>query len=209
MIPDASFPEDVVSHLLRRYGQARVILEYGSGGSTLLASRIPDKFVMSVESDPDWALRMQWEIDTAALPSPAVVYPVDIGPTGAWGRPRDPDAWTRFHRYPLAIWDEPFFRPPDVILIDGRFRAACFATALMRITRPVIVLFDDYTVRPQYHQVERFAEPVQIIDRMAEFHLTPQSFPKEAATAVVSAFFQASFTCEPAPKLGALGGPEA
>ncbi|WP_240997067.1 hypothetical protein, partial [Pseudomonas viridiflava] len=53
-----------------------------------------------------------------------------------------------FHTYPLKVWDEPYFEQPDVILIDGRFRIACFVTAYLRATKPMIVLFDDYLDRP-------------------------------------------------------------
>ncbi|GGL78792.1 hypothetical protein [Wenxinia marina] len=159
--------------LVEAYRDAGVILEYGSGHSTVMASRLPDKLVFSVESDRDWAMRLQARIDAEAPPSPAVVYHVDIGETGDWGRPKSDRAWHRFHHYPNRIWDEPFFRHPDLVLIDGRFRAACFATICLRITRPVRLLFDDYTTRPVYQDVERLAEPVRFVGRMAEFHLQP------------------------------------
>jgi hypothetical protein len=182
------------------FAGASIILEYGSGGSTVLAAGMPDKYVMSVESDRDWALDLQLYIDQAALPSPAVVYWVDIGEVGAWGRPRSAAAWSTFRLYPLAIWDEPFFRHPDVILIDGRFRAACLATALMRITRPVTILFDDYAGRPQYHEIEALVRPVRIVERMACFEIEPGPFPKEATSLIVGTFSQASYSVEHAPE---------
>ncbi len=37
----------------------------------------------------------------------------------------------------------------------GDFRIACFVTAYLRATKPVIVLFDDYLDRRHYHVVER------------------------------------------------------
>jgi hypothetical protein len=157
----------------RCYHAARVILEYGSGGSTVHASRMMDKLIFSVESDPVWAMDLQQRIDKASLPSPALIYPVNIGPTGLWGRPFNDSHWQKFHCYPAAIWAEPWFRHPDVILIDGRLRAACFALAFLRITRPVTVLFDDYTGRPSYHVVEQLAAPVRVTGRMAEFRIVP------------------------------------
>ncbi len=198
-----ALPPNIEAHLRAAYAAARVILEYGSGGSTLMAAAMPGKFILSVESDRAWAVKLQLRLDTEATASPAIVYPVDIGETGRWGRPVDGAAWQRFHRYPLAIWDEPFFRHPDVILIDGRFRPACLMTAALRIARPVTVLFDDYGNRPQYHMVEELVRPVRRIGRMAEFRLEPGGVPGEAASLLMASFAQASYAARPAPKLDA------
>jgi hypothetical protein len=196
-----ALPPNIEAHLREAYAAARVILEYGSGGSTLMAAAMPGKFILSVESDRAWAVRLQLRLDTEATASPAIVYPVDIGETGRWGRPMDGTSWQRFHRYPLAIWDEPFFRHPDVILIDGRFRPACLMTAALRIERPVTVLFDDYAKRPQYHMVEDLVRPVRRIGRMAEFRLEPGAVTGEAASLLMASFAQASYAARPAPDL--------
>jgi hypothetical protein len=173
-LAELTFPEAEAGHVRARYGAARIILEYGSGGSTVLAASQPGKYVMAVESDRAWAVDLQRRIDRAGLASPAVVWHVDIGATGRWGRPLDDAGWQRYHRYPLSIWSEPFFRPPDLVLIDGRFRAACLLAVALRTTRPVTVLFDDYVNRPAYHAVERVAQPAEIVGRMAEFQLEPR-----------------------------------
>ena len=131
--------------------------------------------------------------DTRALPSPAHVYCVDIGPTGNWGRPLGPEAWTRFYRYPLAIWDEPFFRQPDVVLIDGRFRPACLMAVLLRTQKPVTVLFNDYTERPTYHSVEAFLKPTETVGRMAVFEVHPRPFDPSETGAIMDHFFRATY----------------
>ena len=191
--PEFSFPVEEADRLRHAYGAARVILEYGSGGSSVLASALQDKLVFSVESDRDWAIRLQREIDTRDLPSPALVYHVDIGPTGDWGRPLGPEAWMRFHHYPLAIWYEPFFRQPDVVLIDGRFRPACLMATLLRTRKPVTVLFDDYTTRPAYHSVEAFLKPAEIVGRMAVFEIAPRTFDPSEIGMVMDNFFRATY----------------
>ncbi|TDQ54559.1 hypothetical protein [Phaeovulum veldkampii] len=190
---DLCFPEGESLFLRKAYTSAHVILEYGSGGSSILASEQPGKLVFSVESDRNWAIRLQAEIDARDLLSPAHLYHVDIGPTGEWGRPVSPDAWTRFHRYPLAIWDEPFFRQPDVVLIDGRFRPACFMAVLLRTRKPVTVLFDDYTTRPAYHSVEDFLTPSEIVGRMAVFEVAPRTWDATEAPALMDHFFRATY----------------
>jgi hypothetical protein len=191
--PELTLPDDEALILRNNYANASVILEFGSGGSTVLASKHTGKLVFSVESDREWAVRLQYEIDTRNLPSPALVYHVDIGPTGAWGRPLSSETWTRFHHYPLAIWEEPFFRQPDVVLIDGRFRPACLMAVLLRTRKPVTVLFDDYTGRPAYHSVEAFIRPSEIVGRMAIFEVKPRQFDPAETGTMMDLFFRATY----------------
>jgi hypothetical protein len=191
--PVMTFPDKVRKLVERRYAKARVILEYGSGGSTVLAASQPGKFIQSVECDFDWAMNLRLHLDEIGTASPVVIFPVDIGPIGMWGRPVDSADWHKFRRYPVDVWDQPFFRHPDLVLIDGRFRPACFAAVCLRITKPVCLLFDDYFDRPQYHEVEALAKPTRAFGRMAEFILEPQSFAPEEITRALSLFSQASY----------------
>ncbi|WP_297772749.1 hypothetical protein [uncultured Roseovarius sp.] len=192
--PELSFPEDEAAYLTSAYKAAQVILEYGSGGSTVLASEMPGKLIFSVESDWLWAIRLQSHIDAQNMPSPATVYHADIGPTGTWGRPLDNTHWAQFHKYPLSIWDEPFFRHPDVVLIDGRFRAACMMTVMTRITQPVTVLFDDYTERRPYHVVEDWVRPRETTGRMAVFDVAPGLLGRDALSRINNALAQATYS---------------
>jgi len=185
-------PEAEVEHLTRTYAEAKVILEYGSGGSTKVAAHMPGKYIMSVESDRAWARALRAALDEPGFVSRAVIHHVDIGFTGPWGRPLDDRAWRDYHAYPNSIWDQPWFRHPDVVLIDGRFRTACLATVLLRAERPVRVLFDDYGVRPLYHQLEDVIKPVQMVGRMAEFHVEPDQARQRAVGLLVGQFFQVS-----------------
>ncbi|MBH8610374.1 O-linked N-acetylglucosamine transferase, SPINDLY family protein [Pseudomonas mohnii] len=192
--PQVTFPEEVAAYLKTIYAEASVILEYGSGGSTIMAARMPDKSVISVENDARWAKDMQAWIASASLPSPPVIYPIDVGETGPWARPKNARAWKKFHTYPLKVWDEPFFEQPDVILIDGRFRIACFVTAYLRATKPMIVLFDDYLDRPHYHVVERLLAPTRFVGRMARFDLRPLAeIPRSELTWLVASYNEVAY----------------
>lgn len=192
-----TLPEAEATQLREAYAGARVILEYGSGGSTLLAAGLPGKRVFAVESDADWALRLQARIDADDLPSPATIWHVDIGPTGNWGRPVAPAQWPRFHRYPVAIWNESFFRHPDVVLIDGRFRPACLMAVLALCRAPVTVLFDDYSERPAYHMVEEVITPARMVGRMAVFQARPGLIALQDLALLNRAFAQATFVDDP------------
>ncbi|WP_204840026.1 hypothetical protein [Cereibacter ovatus] len=180
------------------YAEASVILEFGSGGSTWIAAQMPDKTILSVESDRAWAHDIAARLAAESPLSMPVIHHVDIGPVGKWGKPVNSEHWTDFHRYPLAPWSVPGFPSPDVVLIDGRFRAACFLSVCINCKKPTRILFDDYKDRPNYRLVERFFKPVRMVGRMAEFHVTPLSVDSNAFQDVIPAFFQVSYAAPPA-----------
>lgn len=191
-MPDSTaptMPEEETALVAETYRAGRVILEYGSGGTTRLAAQMPGKLIFSVESDLMWALDLQAELDAAGTASPVTVYHTDIGETAKWGRPILSDTnWRRFHRFALDIWQEPFFRAPDVVLIDGRLRMACLATVLLYTDRPVTVLFDDYADRAMYHGVERLIAPTRLVGRMARFDVVPDMVKKADMGFLISLF---------------------
>jgi hypothetical protein len=180
-----TFPAEVAEYVAAQYAAAGTILEYGSGGSTVLAAKAGAR-VTSVESDKAWAERLTEHL--AGLSTTAVVHHVDIGATKEWGRPSGFDGAARYHRYALSVWDRPDLGVPDLVLIDGRFRAACLAAVMLRATRPTTVLFDDYTPRPSYHRVEKLARIEEIVGRMARFTVTPGPIPPNMLTEVVGWF---------------------
>ncbi|MCL4065668.1 hypothetical protein M3484_03680 [Pseudomonas sp. GX19020] len=168
---------------------ARVVLEYGSGGSTLVAAEAGAE-VWSVESDASWARMMgDW---FAAHPAQAGVHihHADIGPIKEWGHPADESAFRRWPDYALKIWDLPGFSHPDLVLVDGRFRLACFLTVAYRITRPVTLFFDDYAPREAYHKAEQIARPTEMIGRMARFDLEPVTLTPDRLRAYTRALLQ-------------------
>jgi Glycosyl transferase family 2 len=168
----------------RWYAKASVILEYGCGASTILAAELGKK-VVSVESDQDRARRLAQHL-RAFLD--VTVLPVDIGPTEESGAPSQPRFHTRFHHYPLAVWDHPGLGDPDVVLIDGRFRLACMMAVLLRASRPTTVLFHDYIGQTDYHRVEQFARKEETVGRFARFTVTPGAIPPERLTDVIGWF---------------------
>jgi hypothetical protein len=113
---------------------------------------------------------------------------VDIGPTGDWGKPVNSSGAASYHAYALSVWDRPDLGTPDLVLIDGRFRAACLAAVLMRATRPTMVLFDDYFDRPHYHAVNKLAVLEEKVGRMARFRVTPGPVPTNMLTEVIGWF---------------------
>lgn len=179
--PELTLPEPETAVLCAAYAQADVILEYGSGGSTVMAAEMPGKRVFSVESDHNWAEMMrQWFAENPPAKGSRVdVIWTDIGPTKEWGYPKDTSKYQSYARYPLAVWDAPEFEQPDVVLVDGRFRTGCVMATALRTAKPVTLFIDDYARRKQYHRVEPFIGKPKMTGRMAEFDVTPLTLAPE------------------------------
>lgn len=171
--PVLTLPPEEAEAVRAAYGTARVILEYGSGGSTQIAAQNAGAVVFSVESDAEWLAKMGRWFTANPASADLRLHHADIGPTKAWGMPADNKMVKKWAGYPNSVWERADFSSPDVVLIDGRFRLACFLTVLLRTTRPVTLLWDDYLNRSGYHEAERLAKPVQMIGRMARFQLEP------------------------------------
>jgi len=180
-----TFPEAEAEALRSAFASANEILEYGSGGSTVVAAQL-GKRIISVESDLAWAERMTATL--AGISDQARVHYADIGPTRQWGYPKWRDGFKRYHAYALSVWDHPELSEPDLVLIDGRFRKACLAAVRMRAKRKTTVLFDDYTERGFYHAVEKIATKEETIGRMARFTVIPGPIPAELTTEVIGWF---------------------
>ncbi|SIS92375.1 hypothetical protein SAMN05421759_106163 [Roseivivax lentus] len=179
--PELTLPEAEAALVRAEYSRADVILEYGSGGSTVMAAEMPGKHVFTVESDRAWAemMRAWFSAHPPASGSEVDVIWSDIGQTREWGQPVDDSEWKRYPRYPLEVWGLEEFRQPQVVLVDGRFRQGCALAAKYLARAPVTVLFDDYLHRKHYHQVEAFLGRPEITGRMARFDVTPEPIPPD------------------------------
>ena len=183
-----TLPSAAADAVRTAYAEANSVLEYGSGGSTVLGAELGVPHLFSVESDKGWSDRLGKALDKDFPDHTCRMHYADIGPTKEWGRPDGNSGFARYHGYAMSVWDREDFVPPDVVLIDGRFRVACFLTTLMRCQGKVTVLFDDYRGRPEYHWIEALTAPVDFVDRMAVFKVERTSIPDELVTKVVGAY---------------------
>jgi len=185
--PELTLPEAEAARLRDAYEQAGVILEYGSGGSTVMAGEMPAKRVFTVESDQSWAEMMRAWFHQAppATGTEVDIIWSDIGPTKEWGYPAGNSEWQRYARYPLEVWELPEMRQPDVVLVDGRFRAGCVLAAAFRTKAPVRVFVDDYARRRHYHRVEAFVGEPRMTGRMAEFDVMPMAVPGDRLLSII------------------------
>lgn len=150
--------------------KASSYLEFGSGGSTVLAASTVQGPVRSVESDRKFLDAVEAKIAKAGLRKPTTIY-ADIGLTGPWGYPVQPWYSGRWRRYVDLVWtDMP--EAPDLILIDGRFRAACALASMLHLARrgkKATIILDDYVGRASYQVVERFATKPRMAGRSLTF----------------------------------------
>ncbi|MBV7316265.1 hypothetical protein [Shewanella sp. NIFS-20-20] len=173
---ELTFSEGCTDYIKKVYPKHKLILEYGAGGSTLLAAEHGCK-VISTETDPKWLIELMGAYKERQLPGDIIPILADIGATKAWGYPIDDSAFREWPEYPQKAWQfcKEHELQPDLILIDGRFRVASFLTACINVTKTTTLLFDDYVEREHYHSIEALFKPVDIIDnRMAVFKIRPK-----------------------------------
>lgn len=170
---------EALSEYKRLLAECRSYLEFGSGGSTLLAARL-EKPTLSVECDRFFAASVRKAIGVAKA---VEVIDVSIGLTREWGHPvftrPTPERLKRWRRYSEApfvkIAERGVF--PDFVLVDGRFRRACAlrtAAAAAAAGMPVTIMIDDYLDgRDHYHSVEKFLGAPRKVGRAGIFEIGP------------------------------------
>ncbi len=186
--PEPTLPPEEEAWLRAAYEEAGVILEYGSGASTVMAAGMDGKTVFAVESSKKWAERMRDHFAAEPPRSNVEIVPIYVGPVKKWGMPRDDSHFHRWPRYPLKIWDRLDDCQPDVVFVDGRFRVACVLATLYRTRKPVSLYFDDYTERPPYHVIEEFVPVAETRGRMARFEIEPAAVPPERLMQIMALF---------------------
>lgn len=145
-------------------------LEFGCGGSTVLAAHVGVRRIVSVDSDRAWLAKVGQAPEV--LRAEFVSHFVDIGPTGHWGTPTDPAHAPKWHKYYVDVWDR-YREPYDIIFVDGRFRVACALYSLIQMRPGATMIIHDFWSRPEYHCVLRYLECTQRVDDLAVFKALP------------------------------------
>jgi len=175
--------------------RSRHYLEFGAGGSTVMAAGMGKKGV-SVEGDRRYCRDVRAKLH--GMPETMKLIYVDIGSTGAWGYPRNlkptrksVEAWARYVSTPFENLQEEFY---DLVLVDGRFRVACALRTICEAGKrnaEVRLLVDDYhdeeDCRPHYKVIEAFVPLTRIVGRMAVFDISPDTLIKMPDEALLTA----------------------
>lgn len=163
--------EETLAWFTERLSICRFYLEYGSGGSTILADSMGVQ-TLSVESDRYFARAVREQVS-----SRCTILTPDIGLTREWGTPVSERPSQKWWRYVYAPYDNRQFSEPDLVLVDGRFRVACALAAAISCyvtDTPVDILIDDYEGRPHYNVVESVLGTPMRIGRSALFSVDVQ-----------------------------------
>lgn len=154
------------------------ILEYGTGGSSFLFTENPLNFLVACETSSQWLDKLKMGLKAHGRRNFLPVH-MNIGPTVDWGMPLCIESQNHLFqeavKMPSKICRGISF-VPDFVLIDGRFRVACFLEALSLCQPGCLILFDDYAERPEYHVVEKLVPVFKMVGRAALFRPC-QNFP--------------------------------
>tara|TARA_B100000900_G_scaffold415810_1_gene447301 strand:- start:45 stop:752 length:708 start_codon:yes stop_codon:yes gene_type:complete len=161
--------------LFEKYvGKSKIYGEYGVGVSTVFANKYKNKHTIAVDSDKNWILNIKKNLLNSKN---LEITHIDLGKLKNWGTPEGYEYRHNFTKYLNAIWVKSL--KPDLVLVDGRFRVACFLTSLLNADKGSIIIFDDYISRPEYHIVEIFEKPIETNSRQAAFKVSGNYDSKE------------------------------
>ena len=167
---------------------SRDYVEFGTGGSTVLASKHVKNSIFSVDSSQEWLDQVSRACDSSQT-KPQLRF-VDVGPIGDWGFPTDGSAKPRWPDYHSAIWKVKQSSDADLYLVDGRFRVACFAQTVLHCKPNAIIGIHDFSSRPAYHCVREIAQEIATAGDMSFF--LPLS-RRQAAEAILQSHYTEPF----------------
>lgn len=173
--PVPHMPPEEVEFFKTHISQCKSYLEFGSGGSTVLASNL-NVPTISVESDSYYARAV-----ASQLTGNSVTQIISsLGLAMDWGMPAFPRVRLA-RRYVMAPWISPEF--PDFVLVDGRYRVACALETARRASAArakTLLMFDDYFGRPFYSEVELHLGSPRRVGRAAVFEIGAKGVSTEA-----------------------------
>ncbi len=153
------------------------VVEFGMGGSTVLAARRDGGVVHSIESDTSWVHAVSRDPDVRRGIDNRRVYlhHAHIGKTQYLGYPADESQAVRWPRYYTGIWDR--VRPEDIdmVFVDGRFRVASALTAVAHCRADALVVIHDFWSRDSYHCVLEFTDVLDRADDLAVLRVKPSA----------------------------------
>lgn len=144
-----------------------VYAEYGVGESTVWVLKNTKSNIIAVDSSKEWLEKIKLKTSSRDTSNRIDFNWVDLGPLSNWGKPTSYAKIENIDTYLNYIWQQSL--KPNLVLIDGRFRVACFLTCLLKADSGTKLIFDDYVNRPYYHIIEKIIEPAQLSPRQALF----------------------------------------
>jgi hypothetical protein len=140
--------------------------------------------IIAVDSSEHWLNEVAGKCAEANLAiQPHLIF-ADIGPTSDWGHPIDQSGRERWPDYAKSAARAAGAELADLYLVDGRFRVSCFLKIMQSCRADAIILFHDFSSRPAYHIVRRFAREVAVASDLSVFVPLPVNDRQEFAKAL-------------------------
>jgi hypothetical protein len=153
-------------------------VEYGSGGSTVLAAALAVPFA-TCDSDKRFLSAVERKIQLLGYASPRqqIFRYAGVGPVTYWGtplvaKPRSQRRIMMFRQYSALPCSPEWLKGEVLVLVDGRFRVACALKAAKALSLGGLrysVVVDDYATNDSYNVLERHIFLKQRVGRMAIF----------------------------------------
>lgn len=129
---------------LALFDQGGQYVEFGVGASTIWLSNHTNAEIHCVDSSKEWIDF----VDARITSQNQQFHHINLGLLGSHGTPNTYDKLENFENYSNSIWSKNL--NPKLVLVDGRFRVACFIKALLNTAPGTYIIFDDYFSRPHY-----------------------------------------------------------
>ncbi|MEM0912257.1 MAG: hypothetical protein AAGJ37_14880 [Pseudomonadota bacterium] len=156
--PRSTFNKRKIALLKKHYFNANCIVEYGSGGSTILSLEHSVNKIYSVETDPNWVdFVSDYPLCKESIATGRLVLEhFDIGKIRGHGRPKTKSHIHSWSRYASDIWkrirEDEMTNEVEGVLIDGRFRVAAALYSLLQAPDATLY-FDDFTNRKESYGI--------------------------------------------------------
>ena len=159
----------------------KLYFEYGVGASTRWVLANSNSNIIAVDTDKEWIDFVNIKVSNMRV---NLIW-VNLGDLTKWGRPNSYKYRNSFIDYVSGVWN--FKKQADVILIDGRFRVACFLYSLLHSKTGSVIIFDDYFDRSWYHIIEEVISLHDKCGRQAIFKV-PKVYDKKLTLDLLNKF---------------------
>ena len=167
LIPIAMSTNEVAL-FIRYISKATNYFESGCGGSTMIACKAgsAELRVTSIDSSKEWIGTVLNSTHVAEKSAKKLLnmIPIDLGPIGAWGFPKDVSAESKSNWYKYSKAISATGEKYDLVLVDGRFRVACLIEAYLSNPQ-ASVLIHDFLEPGHHHAYKILLEVSEVVAR--------------------------------------------
>lgn len=183
-IMTSTLSSQAASAISKHLSTKKVLMQYGCNNTILQAMESPSiNSVIAVESNKSISDKFYESVnDKDKL---HLMY-ANIGEVDAAGRPLDDSKFQSFHQYMVLPWAlaDKYNVMPDVIVIDGPFKVACFLYSLVCAEEGATILFNDFFANEAYAVARDYALLEERHGDMAEFTVQKKFIMSELAAMI-------------------------